>query len=101
MAPSRYQGAEAAGDMPEGTLLKHVFTTKAGLGSGGERRWLLFESLHNVWRRRHGCGACYPRGEKWDGATCLFLNPRTLMLEWALFIVLFYIGNIQTFVAIH
>lgn len=35
MAPSRYQGAEAAGDMPEGTLLKHVFTTKAGLVSGG------------------------------------------------------------------
>lgn len=34
-----------------------------------------------------------------DGATCLFLNPRTLMLEWALFILLFYIGNIQTFVA--
>ena len=55
------RGAEAAGDKPEGTLMKHVFTTKARLGSGGERRWLLFESLHSVWRcGPHGCGACYP-----------------------------------------
>lgn len=29
-------GGEAAGDMPEGMLLKHVLTTKARLGSGGE-----------------------------------------------------------------
>lgn len=36
MAPSRWQGALTAGDMPEGTLLKHVLTTKARLGSGGK-----------------------------------------------------------------
>lgn len=28
-----------------------------------------------------------------DGATCLFLNPRTLMLGWALLIFIFYIRN--------
>lgn len=37
-APSRYQGAEAAGDTPEGTLLKHVVTSEDGLGSGRGRR---------------------------------------------------------------
>lgn len=57
--------AEAAGDTPEGTRLKLVLTTKARLGSVGERRWLLFESLHSVWRcGLHSCEACYPQKKK-------------------------------------
>lgn len=77
------------GDMPEGTLMKHVFTAMARLGSG--RGGLLFESLHGAWRcGLPDCGVCYPREKKKhnsDGATCLFLNPRTILLEWALFIL--------------
>lgn len=90
--------------MPEGTLLKLVFTTKAGLGSGWERRWMLFESLHSVWRCPHGCGACYPQKKNTTGATCLFKNPHMNTLEWAQFILVSYAGNlgrnIKTLVAL-
>lgn len=41
-------GAAAAGDMPEDVLLKHVFTTKSRLGSGGQSRPYLSESLRSV-----------------------------------------------------
>lgn len=56
--PLREEEAEAAGDLPEAMLLKHVLTTKARSRLGGVG--MLFESLHSVWRcGPHGCGACY------------------------------------------
>lgn len=37
LAAQQQQEVEAAGDMPEGTLLRHVLTTKARLGSVGRK----------------------------------------------------------------
>lgn len=89
-AQSRYRGAAAAGDTPEDMLLKHVFTAKSRLGSGGPERRYLFESLHSVCWCPRGCAACYPWIKtQLDGAMRLSSNPPTFTLDWAPFILLF------------
>lgn len=69
--------------------MKHVFTTKARLGSGGGKgdgcSLKAFTVSGDVVLTAvelviHG------KKQDSDGATCLFLNPRTLLLEWLLFI---------------